>query len=274
MADLDTVKRSLRDRLKDSYRVTIIDEENLEEMSSFRLSLLNFYSIISVAAILFASLLIAFIIFTPVKRLIPGYGDITDNKEFNALSKRVSELESELIGLDYYTNGLRNMLTGGIYNTSVDKIDSVEASKVIHANLIDSEDVDESKKTKELNFLKFVNPINGKISARFAPNIRHFGVDIIAPKDTPIKSVMDGIVISADNSLDMGNTIFIQHTKNLITAYKHNSALLVKTGDIVKAGQVIAIIGNTGEMSSGPHLHFEMWFNGFCINPENYISFN
>lgn len=274
MPDGLPVKRKLWDRLRDNYRISILDDENLEEVGSYNLSLLSFYIFISVVALLLSVLVISFIVFTPVKRLIPGYGDIKDNKKFIELSRKVDALEEEVKAYDVYTNGLKNMLTGGIHNSSVEKIDSIEALKNIPPEMINQADVLESKRAKELDFLKFAVPVSGKISARFRPAIQHYGVDILAAKDSPIKSIMDGIVINADQSITTGNSVFIQHTKNLVSVYKHNSVLLVKTGDIVKTGQAVAIIGNTGEMSTGPHLHFEMWYDGKYINPENYLTFN
>jgi murein DD-endopeptidase MepM/ murein hydrolase activator NlpD len=272
MADGQLPKRKLWDRLQDTYRISILDDENLEEVGSYNVSLLSFYTILSVAAFVLAALVISFIVFTPVRRLIPGYGDISDNRRFIELSKKVDDLESEVKAYDTYTNGLKNMLTGGTTNNAAEAVDTSKNLK--NPELISQNDILESKRAMELNFLKFAAPVKGSISARFQPSIRHFGMDIIAAKDTPIKTVMDGIVISADLSMNTGNTVYIQHTKNLVSAYKHNSTLLVKTGDIVKTGQAIAIIGNTGEESTGPHLHFELCYDGKFVNPENYISFN
>jgi murein DD-endopeptidase MepM/ murein hydrolase activator NlpD len=268
------IKRKLWDRLKDSYRISILDDENLEEVGSYNLTLLNFYILISVIGIVLSGLVIAFIVFTPVKRLIPGYGDITDNKKFIELAKKVDNLEEEVSAYETYMSGLKNMLTGGIYNSSIEKLDSLADSKNIMPVLVNQDDLIETKRAKELNFLKFATPVIGKISARFQPDVQHYGVDILAAKDSPIKSIMDGVVISADQSISNGNCVYIQHNKNLVSVYKHNSALLVKTGDIIKTGQAVAIIGNTGEMSTGPHLHFEMWYDGKFVNPENYITFN
>jgi murein DD-endopeptidase MepM/ murein hydrolase activator NlpD len=273
MSDGSSVKRKLWDRLRDTYRISILDDENLEEVGSYNLSLLNFYIFISVIALLLSSLVISFIVFTPVKRLIPGYGDITDNKKFIELTKKVDELEKEVSAYDTYTSGLKTMLTGGIYNSSVEKIDSLAESKNIRPELVNQDDMIESKRAKELNFLKLATPVAGKISAKFEPAIQHYGVDIIAARDTPVKSIMDGVVINADQSITTGYCVYIQHNKNLVSVYKHNSALLVKTGDIVKTGQAVAIIGNSGELSTGPHLHFEMWYDGKFVNPENYITF-
>ncbi|MBK8347705.1 MAG: M23 family metallopeptidase [Saprospiraceae bacterium] len=273
MPDGLQIKRKLWDRLRDTYRISILDDENLEEVGSYNLSLLSFYILISVLALLLSVLVISFIVFTPVKRLIPGYGDISDNKKFIELSKKVDELEKEVDAYDTYTAGLKNMLTGGIYNSSVEKIDSVAELKNIRPELVNQADVMETKRAKELDFLKFATPVTGKVSASFQPSVQHYGVDIVAARDTPIKSIMDGVVINADQSVNTGNCVYIQHNKNVVSVYKHNSVLLVKTGDIVKTGQAVAIIGNSGELSTGPHLHFEMWYDGKYVNPENYITF-
>ncbi len=273
MQDDLQVKRKWWDRIRDTYRISILDDENLEEVGSYNLSLLSFYTFISVVALLLSVLVISFIVFTPVKRLIPGYGDITDNKKFIELSKKVDALEQDVSEYDTYTQGLKNMLTGGIYNSSVEKIDSIEAAKNIRPELVNQEDLAETSRAKELDFLKFATPVSGNISAGFNPSIQHFGVDIIASKDTPVKVIMDGVVISAEQSITTGNSVYVQHQKNVVSVYKHNSFLLVKTGDIVKTGQAVAIIGNSGEMSTGPHLHFEMWYDGKYVNPEKYITF-
>ena len=120
----------------------------------------------------------------------------------------------------------------------------------------------------------FTPPISGEVSKSFNMEEKHFGVDIIAPKNTPIKATLDGFVISADWNLETGNTICLQHKGDVITFYKHNSALLKKVGDIVQAGEAIAIIGDTGDHSSGPHLHFELWHKGIPIDARDYVNFN
>ncbi|MCO6464272.1 MAG: M23 family metallopeptidase [Saprospiraceae bacterium] len=273
MADEMTTKRKFLDKIRDTYRVTVLDEETLEEVGSYNLSLLSFYIIISVVLMLVSALVISFIVFTPAKRLIPGYGDITVNKKFIELNKKVDSLEVEIGAYEVYTKGLRNLLSGTGHTTVDGKKDSIITSGGIIPELVNQADIKETNRAKELDFLKFSTPVNGSISAKFQPSIQHYGVDILAPKDSPIKAILDGIVISAEQSISTGNCVYIQHNRNLVSVYKHNSALLVKTGDIVKTGQAIAIIGNTGELSTGPHLHFEMWFDGKFVNPQNYITF-
>ena len=266
-------KKRIWQRIRDTYRIIILDDENLEEVGSYNLSLLSFYVVLSVAALLISLLVITFIVFTPVKRLIPGYGDISDNKKFIELAKKVDVLESEVSAYQVYIGGLQKILSAnqGVGDEHIQVKDMTNTNT--KPELVNKADIKETSRTKELNFLKFATPVFGKVSANFQPDIQHYGVDIVAPKDTPVKAIMDGIILSADQSVLTGNSVYIQHTKNVVSVYKHNSALLVKTGDIVKTGQAIAIIGNTGEQSTGPHLHFEMWYDGKYVNPENYITF-
>jgi murein DD-endopeptidase MepM/ murein hydrolase activator NlpD len=128
-------------------------------------------------------------------------------------------------------------------------------------------------KKSDLNGYFFFTPVKGVISSSFNAAVKHFGVDIVAKKDTPIKATMGGTVIFATWSSESGHTITVQHKNHIISVYKHNSVLLKKTGALVKAGEPIAIIGNTGEETTGPHLHFELWKNGIAIDPQDYIIF-
>jgi murein DD-endopeptidase MepM/ murein hydrolase activator NlpD len=269
MSETEIEKRTLIDRLQDSYKIVIQDEEDLREINSFSVSLINFYVLISSLALIITIFTVSIIIFTPIKRWIPGYGELTSNREFLELQKRIQNLETELDAQEVYYEGLRNLLTGLQPDTDTDR----EAG-IVQKERLKAQEVKESGVTGPLNNLLFASPLKGTITAEFDPTISHYGLDIIAPKNTVIKSIMDGRVISADWSLDAGNFVYIQHPKNIISVYKHNSAVLVKTGDIVRTGQAVAIIGDTGEQSTGPHLHLELWFDGTPVNPANYITFN
>jgi murein DD-endopeptidase MepM/ murein hydrolase activator NlpD len=218
------------------------------------------------------------ITFSPLKRLMPGYGDIENNEKFLVLRQNVSELEKELSAQLVYTQGLQNMLTGEDKNEiKLDK--SVEelmpdSDNFENDKYVSTKEIEESNQARKLDYLVFTPPVKGIISAMFDVKKEHYGIDIIAPKNTPILAAMEGIVVSADWSVETGNTVYLQHTQNIITSYKHNSALLVKTGDRVKTGQAIALIGNTGKLTDGPHLHFELWFEGQAVNPQNFVNFN
>lgn len=267
MSEIKNDRRKWYQRLQDSYKVQIIDEDDLREVGAFNLSILNFYILLSTFAVLLGMLTVSLIVFTPIKRWIPGYNNITDNSLYIELVQKIDYLESELEAQQVYTASLSKLLQG----VQADKVDVIDAGTI---EKLRDQEVRESKLTKELNQFVFASPVKGVVSAEYDPSIGHYGVDIVAPKNTVIKSVLDGVVISSDWSLESGNTIYIQHPRNIISAYKHNSALLVKAGDIVKTGQAIAIIGNTGEMTTGPHLHLELWFDGIPVNPQNYLILN
>ncbi len=130
-----------------------------------------------------------------------------------------------------------------------------------------------SPKNVSMEQIFFSPPVSGPISSGFMPNLGHIGVDILAPKNTAVKAALDGYIFFSDWTLETGNTIGIQHENNIISFYKHNSVLLKKVGSFVKAGEAVAIIGNTGTLSNGPHLHFELWNNGEPVDPTEYISF-
>lgn len=119
----------------------------------------------------------------------------------------------------------------------------------------------------------FFSPLKGMVSSKYNPVEQHFGVDITAPANEPVKAALNGTVLFSGWTSETGYVIGIQHDNNLVSMYKHNSALLKKTGTLVQAGEVIAIVGNSGELSSGPHLHFELWHNGNPVNPQEYMVF-
>ena len=277
-ADIDN-KRSLFERLQDNYRLVVIDDDDLKEVNTFKFNLITLYILISTLLVITGAVAIALIFFTPIKRLIPGFEITNDNSQYVELRRKVDELEELLQAQDVYNNGLGNLLQGmepGVAPAASEEDADEEAPSNVKDAVtpINNALAEEASKTKELNQFVFASPLTGTMSAKFDPDIEHFGSDITAPKNTAIKSIMGGIVISADWNVDAGNTVIIQHPRNIVSVYKHNSALLVKTGDVVKSGQAVAIIGNTGKLTNGPHLHLELWYNGYPVNPENYISFN
>lgn len=133
---------------------------------------------------------------------------------------------------------------------------------------------DKPKTSNNVSGFYFFTPLKGFVTARFEPKKEHYGVDIVAPENSPIKSTLDGVVVMSTYTAETGYVIAIQHNNNLISLYKHCSVLLKKQGDYVNAGDVIAIVGNSGEQTTGPHLHFELWYNGNAIDPEDYLVFN
>ena len=246
-------------------------------------------------------LALVFIAVTPIKRYLPGYGLGSSSEEVLSLMRKVEEVENEMSAQRIYLSNVRRMLTGDV--ETVDDIPVPE--KNLLSNLVNLEEENITSPSEEDNQLRkevelekignlakrsrysgfsksedlpiegifFVNPLKGEISSQFNLKKNHIGVDIVAPKNTAIKAALSGYVFLADWTLETGHTIGIQHANNLITFYKHNAALLKKVGAFVKAGEAIAIIGNTGTKTDGPHLHFELWYKGIVMDPTDFISF-
>lgn len=283
-----------KEKLATTYRLVIINDDSFEEVNTTKLTLANLYTIASSIFVALAFIVFLVIIFTPLKQFIPGYGDFDAQEKAAELEQKIEGLENQVASYKAWANGIRDIMVGNVDTTGetgqqempisvVDRtlnVDKVPEDEYLRA-VIDEElngppptVVNLGVKNKPLEQLFFTPPVSGTMTFSFSPDERHYGVDIAAPKNTPVKSVMSGFVISSDWTLETGNTICIQHSDNLVSFYKHNSVLLKKVGEVVKAGEAIAIIGNTGDHSTGPHLHFELWHQGKPIDPWDYVNFN
>ena len=283
------------------YRLVILNNETFEEVGSYKLSIFNFYVAMSALFVGFTMLGMLLIAFTPMKKLIPGYGGYGSERAVFNLYDKVENLEQKQAANDIYIKRLSKRLVGDV-ETEKD-VPKPTASTVPDSNIntapsdeelqirasgggdifpTDNKDakpdvqgkatrVDRRNDRLESMFLQ--SPIGGEVILGFSLDKKHFGVDVSAQKNTAIKAVADGFVIASDFSYETGNTIAVQHTNNVVSFYKHCSSLLKKTGDKVKVGEAIAMIGNTGEHSTGPHLHFELWKDGKAVNPQEYIRF-
>lgn len=289
---MDPSKKKLRQKLKKPYRLVILKEDSLEEVGSYRLTPLGFYTLFSSIFVGLSILVALLIIFTPMKRWIPGYGDGASQVEISRLQARIIQMEKQFEMQKRYTDNIRRILTGDVseesgqpepvaFTEDMLRVDRVSEDDLLRQQVILQEM--ESRRQSlpggavstevSLEQILFTAPVKGEISAGFDLVKKHYGVDIIAPRNTPIKAAREGFVFFADWTLETGNTIGISHDHNVVTFYKHNSMLLKKTGDYVQAGEAIAIIGNTGTMTSGPHLHFELWHKGRAVDASRYISF-
>src|SRR6056297_830363 len=279
----------------EKFRLILLRDENLEKIKTLRFSLLQFILLCFLAIILTVIATTALISFTPIKRAIPGYADIKENRVYIDLLTTVHRLEREAEENTVYIQKMQNLLSGDHLldndTVSMGNRDSVNASSIV-ARIEDDELLRKKvspptnsglalprvmkgtrSNVKTLEGRTLIAPLKGVISAPFQSAKEHYGIDILAPALSPIKSVDNGIVISADWTMETGYTIGIQHEDNLISYYKHNSALLKKTGESVSAGEAIAIIGNTGHLTSGPHLHFELWYKGRSLDPSQFVEF-
>jgi murein DD-endopeptidase MepM/ murein hydrolase activator NlpD len=297
--------RPLMEKLRDKYRLVILNDETFEEMTSLRLSPLNVYTFLSSLIVGTAFIVVLLIVYTPLKQYIPGYGDFQRNSEIAALTSKVRDLEQEMEAHRRYNENMRKILLGDLSDMgkeSVARPDTAESGGK-NAAQSGSEPVARIAEDERLRAavergtltnpgaeraalksagsgeipleqLFFMPPVSGDLTAGFDPSKEHYGVDVAAPRNTAVKAAADGVVISSGYTVETGYNIAIQHPNNVVTMYKHNSVLLKKAGSAVKAGEAVAIIGNSGETTSGPHLHFELWYKGRAVNPNDYINFN
>ncbi len=289
MAESPKIKTKLITRLRNRYRLTIMNDDTFEEKFSLRLTPLGVVILIGSVTIVMTMLVISLLAFTSLREYIPGYADVGVRRDMIRLALKSDSLEQTISEQNFFIQNLNNVLSGNIKNDSAKtrpnknpappnlKINASAKEAALRKN-IESQDqytlsyATETNKSGISNFF-FFTPIKGIVSASFNNKEKHFGVDIVGPENEPIKSTLDGTVILANWSSETGYTITVQHSNNLISVYKHNSVLLKKVGDYVKAGEPIAIIGNSGEQTTGPHLHFELWYNGSAINPQDYMVF-
>ena len=282
-------KNLFLEKLKQRVRFVLFDDQSYQELKSMTLTRFQVLTRILSVFLLFFSLTAALIAFSPLREYIPGYSPPYLSEELVRLSLKTDELLQEIKLKDQKLKILDKVLRGESFDDSA-YIDSsrnvlvseedLKASKNDSAfrQAIEREgrfDVFSETKEKSLDLINiaFYAPLKGLISDSFNLQNEHFGVDVLAAENEAIKASLGGRVIFSDWTSETGYSIAIQHDNNLITFYKHNSVLLKKTGELVKAGDVIAIIGNSGEFSSGPHLHFEMWHKGKAIDPEHHILF-
>ena len=279
-------------RIRDQYRLVIMNEETLEERISFKLSRLNVFVAIGLLSIILVLITTYIIAFTPLKEYIPGYTDVTLQRRIYELQLRSDSVAFAMRSQERYLEDLRKVLGGELrderelapvdtaktrnYRNIGDKRspeDSILRSEYESVNKYKLFKTGKNSQGAAMRNLTFFSPLKGMVSNKFNPLRKHFGTDIVAPRNEVIKSVQDGTVIFAGWTVETGYVIAIQHPGNVISIYKHNSVLLKKEGNIVHAGETVAIIGETGELSSGPHLHLEIWINGIPVNPEDYIVF-
>jgi len=280
-------------RIRDQYRLVILNEETLEERISFKLSRLNVFVAIGLLSILLVFITTYIIAFTPLKEYIPGYTDITLQRRIYELQLRSDSVAFAMRAQEKYLDGLKRVLNGDLPNeremlpadtaktrdyrnikdkrSGEDSVLRAEYEKDSKYNLFKSDK--SSAKGSSMRNLTFFTPVKGMVTSKFDPLRKHFGIDIVAARDEVIKSVQDGTVIFSGWTVETGYVIAIQHPGNIISIYKHNSVLLKKEGNIVHAGETVSIIGETGELSTGPHLHLELWINGIPVNPIDYIVF-
>jgi len=284
-------------KIRNRYRLVVMNDDTFEEQFSFKLTPLNIFILTGLVSIIMITLTVSLVAFTPLRAYIPGYGtEVNTRKDLINLTLKLDSLQQELTLSSASMQNIKNIMSGNVQDSThltpnpstqgggnkqpasvVDTKPSREDS--LFRAEVESQDkyslaFSERKTGKESisNFF-FFTPVKGMVTASFNSTQEHYGTDIAAKENEPIKAALDGTVLFAGWTSETGFTIQIQHSNNLVSAYKHNSVLMKKAGQYVKAGEAIAVIGNSGEHSTGPHLHFELWYNGKAIDPQDYIVF-
>jgi len=284
-------KKTLSNWLTNRYQLVIRNEENFAEKTSmgFTYSKVILFSVIIFAIIFAISLFLAQTILA--KWFDPRFAQMQMNKQLIELDQKVDSLYLEVDRKDQFILGIQRVLSGDTVNFSdptkflrgdgqpLTKPTEIKLAPADSAFRKEFEKSDlalitlASVKYRELQETFFFSPLTGFMSDQYDAKRGHYGVDIVAKTNEPVKSIADGTVIFASWTQDSGYVVMIQHKGNLISVYKHNSQLYKKVGTFVNGGEIISIVGNSGEMTDGPHLHFELWYNGNPLNPEEFVTF-
>jgi murein DD-endopeptidase MepM/ murein hydrolase activator NlpD len=282
-------KRKLFDRLRNKYRLVVMNDDTFEERFSLRLTPGGFLILISGITIVMIAIVVSLVAFTPLREYIPGYADVDVQSKLVRLNFQADSIERSLAIRQKYIDNISTILAGkdstehppnprdttknyDNLNFRPSSADSALRNEIEGMDQY-SLSIDVKHHGGISGFFFFV-PVNGVVSNAFNSAEGHLGVDIAASDENePIRCTLDGTIISASFTTEDGYVIAVQHSDNLISIYKHNAALLKKPGEYVKAGDPIAIVGSSGEQIDGPHLHFELWYNGTPINPVDYMVF-
>ena len=284
-----TFRKRLKKNLLSRYRLVILNEENYEEQFFFRLSILNSLIILIFLFSFLITSTLLIVSYTSLKEFIPGYASNLMRKQAILNASKLDSLTSSYNQSLIQLNSIKRVLTGDIefeefkereFKLDTGNIDvKLKSKKIKEDSLLRSVVEQEDKynlisNPRSNESLIFFSPVSGHISQKFDPAKKHFAVDVVAKKNEPVRSVADGVVIFSEWSLDTGYVIILEHSQGYLSVYKHNESLNNIQGDIVQAGDIIGTVGNTGEFSTGYHLHFELWNDGYPLDPLDFISFS
>lgn len=281
-------RKSFWHQIRFKYKLSFFNESTLEEVWSLRVSQLSAIVVMIFFALFLVTVTALIIILTPIRNYLPGYLDVEVRKEIVQNVLRADSLERIIAIQSLYLDNVTGILTGTTPIDSIRRIDSlaqVQPDYEIPRSAIEEEFVRTFEEEEKYNLTSlnpnpvpidgifFYKPIKGVISAAFEPEMRHYGVDLVAAPNESVLATLDGTVVFTGFDPNYGNVIQVQHRNGFLSVYKHNELLLKEAGDMVVAGEALAIVGNTGKLSTGPHLHFELWYRGTPVNPAEYIAF-
>ncbi len=277
------------DQLRSKYRLVILNDDSFAEKFSWRLSPLGLIILFGAVTIVMTTLVISLVAFTPLREYIPGYGNVADRRALLKLTNRADSLERTLSSREWYLKNMVNVFSGkaegkpqrplkdttGKY-AGVDIRPSeqdLQMRREIENGQVKSTGNLAGGRRPGLNGFFFFSPVKGIVTTSYNQAEDHYGTDIATKENEFIRATLDGTVVFAGYAAADGYMVQVQHANNLFSTYKHASQVTVKEGDVVKAGEPLGVVGNTGETSKGTHLHFEIWYNGMALNPEEYVVF-
>ncbi len=288
MSEKRLKRKIIKKKLFAKNRLVILNEDTFEEIFSLRLTLMNVFVVATIGALLIIFITTYIIAFTPLREFIPGYASTQLKRDATELALKSDSLRQALKKNEAYIQSIKKVLTGDLEYAKFNK-DSILATisepvsqdqlKPTNADLKLREEVEREdkynlfEKAKPKVSMVLFPPVKGMITEKFNPANKHYAVDIALAKNTPIKSISSGKVIFADWTSNTGNVVIIRHNNGFISVYKHAASVTVSQGDAVKTGEVIALAGSTGQESTGVHLHFELWKDGYSIDPSIFIEF-
>lgn len=293
MSQETKIRRRLIHKLRNKYKLVILNDETYEEKISLRLSRMNVFIVTGTITILLIALTTVLIAFTPLREYIPGYTDVSLSEKVYRLQNVVDSLEIVTLQRGRYLENIQNILEGR--DTAMDYPENMpdtlkEYDKIVvrpskedsllRMSFEDEGDYkllygsqDSRPGSKSLSSYAFFTPLRGIVTGHFDPAKKHYGIDIVAVQREAVKATLDGVVIFTGWTLETGYTIILQHHNELMSVYQHNSTLLKEKGSYVRAGDPIAVVGSSGKLSTGPHLHLEIWYQGAPVNPADFIAF-
>jgi len=285
MAKNERKKRNWRDK----YRFTIYNDTTFEEVWKIKLTRYNAFLILSFIFLFIVGATVSLIAFTNLREFIPGYPDVQMRRNIIFSAIRLDSLERELELRDKYFANLNAVISGkqplDIISPpdTTRKYNNIEFKTIPEAAELRAQLEKEEKynltfprmnEPAGLSGLHFFTPVRGIVTSKFDPRRKHYGTDIVTKPRSAVMAALDGTVTFTGWTMETGYVIQIQHTNNLITVYKHNASLLKESGDFVRAGEAVSVVGDSGELyTSGPHLHFEIWYKGTPLDPEKHITF-
>ncbi|NHM06136.1 M23 family metallopeptidase [Flavobacterium sp. CYK-4] len=288
MAEKRLKRQQLKKKLFTKNRLLILNEDSFEEIFSLRLTLMNVFVVATIGAVLIITTTTFIIAFTPLREFIPGYASDQLKRDATELALKSDSLNQAVKKNEAYIASIKKILTGDLELAQFNK-DSIYASSVAPVSIeeikpseADQQLREEVAKEDKYNLFEKAQakvsvvlfaPVKGVVTEKFNAKNKHYAIDVALAKNTPIKAVLSGTVIFADWTPSTGNVVILRHNNGFISAYKHAASLTKSQGDVVRTGEVIALAGSTGQESTGVHLHFELWKDGYAIDPEQFISF-